>query len=218
MDRRAGSGRQRTITTKENKTLTENLICSQEDNPGSHMSPREVEKNTSISCTSVRQMIKRRGLKQFERLKTTMMSYGMQEKRTKRARALEDRFRKSCSVKKCVWQDEKDFTLDVPLNSLNIRAYGFENKDNIQDNPLFYHTNRQSQKVMVSACVTCKGATKSFFVNDEGLKVNSKTYIKKHLKKELLPEVNRIIRDSASSHRANIVQDFLKKKIGQKVY
>ena len=86
-----------------------------------------------------------------------------------------DRFRKRCSVEKCVWQDEKDFTLDVPLNSQNSHIYRFENKDtiqdnrifyhtnrlsmdlkikNIQDNRLFYHTNRESKKVMVSACVT----------------------------------------------------------------
>ena len=44
MYRRAGSGRHRTITTKENKNLIENLIFSQEDNPGSHMSPRELKK------------------------------------------------------------------------------------------------------------------------------------------------------------------------------
>ena len=70
------------------------------------MSPREVEKNTGTSYTSVRRMIKRRGLKQFKRLKATMMSSGMQEIRTKRAGNLADRFRKSRSVEKCVWQDE----------------------------------------------------------------------------------------------------------------
>ena len=80
MDRRAGTGKQRAITTEESKNLIENLICSQEDNPGSHMSPKEVEKNTGISCTSVRPMIKRRGLKQFKRLKTTMMSSVTQER------------------------------------------------------------------------------------------------------------------------------------------
>ena len=76
---------------------------------------------------------------------------------------------------------------------------------------------------MVSACVTWKGALKPFSVNDKGLKVNSKTY-KKNLEKELLPEVNRImnnntwifIQDSAPSYRANIVQDFLKKKLGKR--
>ena len=48
MGRKAGSGRQRTITTEENKNLTENLICSQEENPGSHILPREVEKKTPV--------------------------------------------------------------------------------------------------------------------------------------------------------------------------
>ena len=61
-----------------------------------------------------------------------------------------DRFRKSRSVDKCVWQDEKNFILDVRLNSQNSRVYGFENQDNIQDNQLFHHTNRQSEKIMVS--------------------------------------------------------------------
>ena len=63
MYRRAASGRQRTIITEENENLTENLICLQEDYPGSRMSPREVEKNTGTSRTSERRMIKRRGLK-----------------------------------------------------------------------------------------------------------------------------------------------------------
>ena len=102
MYRRAGSGRQRAITTEENENLTENLICLQEDYPGSQMSPREVEKNTGTSRTSERRMIKRRGLKQFKCLKATMISSGTQGRRTKRAGALVDRFRKSRSVEKCV--------------------------------------------------------------------------------------------------------------------
>ena len=43
MNRRTGSGRQR-ITTEENGNLIEDLICSQEDNPRSHMLSRVVEK------------------------------------------------------------------------------------------------------------------------------------------------------------------------------
>ena len=78
---------------------------------------------------------------------------------------------------------------------------------------------------MVSACVMWKGATKPFFVNDKGLKVNSKTY-KKHLKKELLLKFNRImnnstwifIQDSAPSPRVNIFQDFLKEKLGKRFF
>ena len=83
-----------------------------------------------------------------------MMSSGTKEIQVKKAGALAGRFRKSRSAEKCVWQNEKDFILDFPLNSQNSRVYGFENKDNIQYNRLFHYTNRQSKKVMVSACVT----------------------------------------------------------------
>ena len=43
MNRRVRSSREQTITTEENENLIENLICSQEHNPGSHMSPRKAE-------------------------------------------------------------------------------------------------------------------------------------------------------------------------------
>ena len=97
-------------------------------------------------------------------------------------------FRKKRSTERCVWQDEKDFTVDVPFNVQNNRVYGMDKKDKIPGYRLFHHANKQSKKVMVSACVTWKGATKPFFVNENGLKVNAKTY-KKHLEKQLFPEV-----------------------------
>lgn len=220
MKRRPGSGRPVSITTVENEDLVEDLICSQEDNPGSHLSPREIEKHTGISRTSIRRMVKRRGLKQYKRLKTPMMNSGTKERRKERAAVLAEKFGKKRMIEKCVWQDEKDFTLEIPMNPQNSRVYGTTTKSEINDNRLFHRTNRQSKKVMVSACVTWKGATKPFFVNDNGLKVNGKSY-KKHLEKTLLPDVDRImqndrwifIQDSAPSHRANIVQDFLKERL-----
>ena len=88
MDRRPGSGRPVTVTTEENEELVGDLICSQEENLGTHLSPREIEKVTSISRTSVRRMIKRRGLKQFKTVKTPKMSSATQQRRTKRAGTL----------------------------------------------------------------------------------------------------------------------------------
>ena len=131
MDRRAGSGRQRTITTEEKENLIENLICSQEENPGSRMSPRE------------------KGIKVVQTFEDNH-----DEVRKKDNKALADRFRKSRSVEKYLWLDEKGFTLDFPLNYQNSRVFGFENKDNIQDNRLFHHRNRLVKKVVVSACQT----------------------------------------------------------------
>ena len=49
-----------------------------------------------------------------------------------------------------------------------------DKKDKIPGNQLFHHANKQSKKAMVSACVTWKGATKPFVVNENGLRVNAK--------------------------------------------
>ena len=49
MDRWPGSGRPVTVTTEENEELVGNSICSQQENPGTHLSPQEIEKVTGIS-------------------------------------------------------------------------------------------------------------------------------------------------------------------------
>ena len=75
---------------------------------------------------------------------------------------------------------------------------------------------------MVSACVTWSGATKPFFVNEKGIKMNSELY-KKHLKKELMPDKERImnrndwtfVQDSVPSHRSNLVQDFFSETLNK---
>ena len=76
---------------------------------------------------------------------------------------------------------------------------------------------------MVSAYVTWNGATKPFFVNDKGIKMNSKLY-KKHLEKELIPDIEQImnrndwifVQDSTPSHRSNLVQDFLSETLNKR--
>ena len=73
--------------------------------------------------------------------------------------------------------------------SLQCSEHGMDKKDKIPGNQLFNHANKQSKKVVVSAWVPWKGATKPFFVNESSLKVNEKTY-KKHLEKQLFPEVD----------------------------
>ena len=100
--------------------MIEDLICSQEEKPGSHMSPREIEKHTSISRSSVRRVVKKKGLRQFKRLNTPRMSEGTKERRSERAGTLAERFRKdSRIVERLVLQDEKDFTLETPLSPQN---------------------------------------------------------------------------------------------------
>jgi len=54
---KAGSGRPRTIRTEQNINCVAELIYSQEDNPESNKSPRDIEKLTGISRSSVRRVV-----------------------------------------------------------------------------------------------------------------------------------------------------------------
>ena len=57
ISRKAGSGRPRTVRMEQNIERVAELICSQEDNPGSSKSPRDIEKLTGISRSSVRRVV-----------------------------------------------------------------------------------------------------------------------------------------------------------------
>ena len=53
MKRRPGSGRPRSAISLENEEIVEQLICSQEESYGYHMSPREAERHTDIKRSSI---------------------------------------------------------------------------------------------------------------------------------------------------------------------
>ena len=114
-------------------------------------------------------------------------------------------------VEKFAYQDEKDFTLEVPTNIQSNRVYFKGKKGQAPDENLFHQKNKQSIKVMVSACLTWNGATKPFFVNGCGVKMNAKAY-KQHLQKELVPAVQHLykhknwifVQDNTPSHCSKI--------------
>ena len=218
IDRVKGSGRPKNVATEENGELVEDLICSQEDEPHTHQAPRKIESTTGIARSSVRRIVKNRGINQFKRVKTPQMNNATRARRTSRARALAERYEKnSRMIEKTVWQDEKDFPLHVPVNSQNDRVYYRGRKAEVPDENLFKETKRLSKKIMVSAGLSWYGVTKPFFVNAKGLKVNGKRY-HNHLKKELFPAIDALVQrddwifaqDGAPSHRSNLVQGFLK--------
>ena len=59
--------------------LVEELICSQDEFPETHNSSREIAKNVGISRSSVRRLVKRRKINQFQRMKTPQMNKMEQE-------------------------------------------------------------------------------------------------------------------------------------------
>ena len=73
---------------------------------------------------------------------------------------------------------------------------------------------------MVAAVITWKGFSQPFFIGGNGIKVNGASYLK-HLHDDLILAVEAIypnkdftfVQDSAPSHQANQVQNFLKQKL-----
>ena len=89
MNRKESSGQPRSVTTEENTDLIEELTCSQEEAPHTHVAPRKIAKQTGISRSSIRRMIKRRNFRQFKRVKTREMNDGCHNRRHARAIALD---------------------------------------------------------------------------------------------------------------------------------
>ena len=191
MQRRKGSGRPRSATTDQNIDEVEEMICSQEE-PGTHTHPNNIAKSLNVSDASIRRMIKKKGINQFKRLKTPSTNPGTRARRLQRAIELSKRFeRNPRMIERVVFQDEKDFLIDIPTNPQNNRVYYKGRKSDVPEANLCHKTKRLSKKVMVSAGLSWFGATNPFFVNDRGLKVNSTNYVK-HFKTELFPAIKKV--------------------------
>ena len=124
------------------------------------------------------------------------------------------------SLPRLLFQDKKDFSLQVPTNRQNNQVYfNGPNKD-VQPERLCSEGNKFWKKVMVSILITWKGVSQPFFIGGNGIKVNGASYLK-HLCDDLIPTVEAMnpnkdftfVQDSAPSHRANQVQNFLKQKL-----
>ena len=98
------------------------------------------------------------------------MNQGCRNRRYTRAITAQKFEGNTCMTEKTVWQDEKDFTLDVPVNLENDQVYGKRRKFDVPDENLFASTNKISRKVMATSAISWFGATKPFFVNENDIK------------------------------------------------
>ena len=168
-------------------------------------------------------MIKRKGIKQFKRIKIPYMNEATQKRRVERPGCLLEKFKTNPLVTElAVFQDESHFPLETSINSQNDRVYIKGQKKDVPDKNLSHQTNRQSVKFRMSAASTWFGVTKPLFVNKKGLKFSAENF-RNHLKKELFHTINKIyprkdwifVQDSVTSHTSNLVRDFLKGMIAQ---
>ena len=90
-------------------------------------------------------MIKRKNFLQFERVRTPKMNDGC----SIRIYTQQKFERNNCMIEKTVWEDEKDFTLNVSVNLQNDRLYGKGKKSDVPDENLLASTNKISRKTFV---------------------------------------------------------------------
>ena len=182
-ERREGSGRPVTATTEENASIFE----EQEDEPGTRNSIRQIAPRILISKSSVHRLVKKKNIHCYKRLKTPQMNSACRKRRAELARKLLQRF-SIHSLPRLVFQDEKDFSLQVPTNRQNNQVYfNGPNKD-VQPERLCSEGNKFWKKVMVSALITWKGVSQPFFMGGNGIKVKGASYLN-HLQDDLIPAV-----------------------------
>ena len=121
-ERRKGSGQPVTATTEENASIFEELVCSQEDERGTHNSIRQIAPWILISKSSVHRLVKKKSLHWYKRLKTPQMNSACCKRRAERAGKLLQRF-SIHSLTRLVFQDKKEFSLYVPTNYQSNRVY-----------------------------------------------------------------------------------------------
>ena len=212
--RKPGSGRPRTARTAENKAYVEEFIASQEEEPGTHKSQRELASDLGVGRSSVQRMTKDLGLKAYKRIRVSRRDGKVRQKRKTRCRNMHDKY-SARDVKRMVFTDEKDFSYEVARNRQNDRVYG-KKKSEIPQARLYHETSRFTKKVMVSAGVSWNGRTNIHFIDTNKVKVNSESYIQL-LEEGLLPDCRRLYpnedfifqQDGAPSHTSRVTQAYL---------
>ena len=209
-NRTTGGGRKRSARTTDNIACVEQMICSQEDSPGMSKSPREIERVTGISHSSVRCIIKQDlNLKVFRHHEVQKLSDADSTKRLATCKWLK-RCMTDDKISKTWFTDEKIFTVQTPTNTQNDRVYANVSfKCDITPARLLKGRKHFSQSEMVSVAVLKLGKRAPFFVAPK-VKVNSAYYCDEVLARELLPDIRKLSgvngyifqEDGAPSHRS----------------
>jgi inhibitor of nuclear factor kappa-B kinase subunit alpha len=219
--RKPGSGRPKSVRTDANVAVVSELICSQEDQPHSHLSPREIERQTGISRSSVRRIVmKDLALNQYKRIVGQQLNANCMMKRLDRSRQLLQRFPTDRSVRSIWFTDEKVFTVETPVNSQNDRVYAqATRKRNVPSARLIRERQHFSRSVMVSVGVSRLGKTRVIFI-EPGAKVNSDYYCQRVLGEGLLADIRTrcqrytwtLQQDGAPSHTAKTTLAYLQRE------
>ena len=120
--RKVGSDRPKSARTDANINAVRELLCSQEDKPGTGMSTRQVALKLRTSRKSVQYIAKKDlSFKFFKRVAAKVISNVTMAKRLERYRSLLIRLT-ATKCRRVFFTDEKAFYLDPPVCSQNNRV------------------------------------------------------------------------------------------------
>ena len=123
-ERKRGRGRPKSARNRQNIQRVSKLKCSQDDNPHSHKSPREIEKETGISRSTVSRIVKQDlQLKMYKRIAGQMLNENYKLKRLQCSQQLLERFPNERNVRSIWFTDEKSLAIATPVNSQNDCVY-----------------------------------------------------------------------------------------------
>ena len=225
LERQEGSGRPKTVRIEENILEVEDRILSQENNPGSHRTPRQIAKELSLSRSSIRRIVKRDlNLNVFKRIHGQKLTAIHEQKRVAACKRML-RIITPDKLNRTFFSDEKKFTVEPPHNSQNDRVYSDKNlKSDITEKRLYATRNHFSKSVMVWVGISKLGKTSIFFVDPE-VKIDA-AYYSHTLLEKMIPEMKNLAnnghflfqQDGARSHTANITVQFLQNKVPELLY
>ena len=220
VQRKEGSGRPKTARTEENVAEVEEMILSQEDKPGTHLTPTEIAYSLDIDRRSVSRIIHHDlDLRPVKKQKVQKLSDVDIQKRFDRAKYLLSLYTPEM-LETAFFSDEKIFKVKQQYNSHNDVVYIPKKmkKSEVPDEKLFREHSGFPQKIMVSVAISKAGKTSLLFV-DPGAKVDADYYCN-HLLSKMIPEMNRItkgqeylfMQDGARSHTAQLTLSKLQKR------
>ena len=214
VERKAGSGRPKSARSTDNIAKVQELICSQEDQPGTSKNARQVAREVGISATSVRRVAKvDLSLSSFKRKPVQFITDATKLKRLMRSKILLRRLTVQ-KTKRVFFIDEKIFYLNPPVNSQNNRVWSTGRKRDVDPQRLLAQRDKFSPHVMVSAGICYGGKGGLHFVADKA-KINSEYYVNSLLSKliqdcqNLAPNNLIFQQDGAPAHTSRQAQAWI---------
>lgn len=196
--------------TPENIAAVEEMIMSQESQPGTHRSLNEIAREIEVSRSTVRNIVHNElKLKCLKKKQAQELTEANKLTRFVRAKQLLRDYPQS-KVHFIWFTDEKLFTVAAPKNAQNDRLYVPTGtlKKQVSATRLLKTRSTFTKSVMVSVGVSSLGATELIFI-DPGVKINGAYYRDVLLSQQLLPAIRALSgeffifqQDSAPAHRA----------------